>query len=71
MAGCLSEQQAKELENWFPPYSRLDAAELQETGADEQYSLGEMWKQLYPNLLDQPYSEQLYKVMPIYHCEDN
>ena len=60
-AGCLTEAQADELTGWVPPYSSQDASQLQEAGADEQFGLGQRWRELYPDLLAAPYSERHYK----------
>ncbi|KAF2366190.1 Histidine phosphatase superfamily clade-2 [Trinorchestia longiramus] len=60
--GCFTEAEAEVLEKFVMPYSIRDAAQLSETGADEQFKLGQFWRELFPHLFEEPFSEDLYEV---------
>ena len=60
--GCLSEEDAKEFENFALPYTLRDSGQLHEMGADEHFSLGQFWQEKFPTIFGQKFSESLYKV---------
>ena len=63
--GCLSENTIKSLEVWFPSFSYRDKGQLQETGYDELFSIGEHWKEMFPDILKGPYNPTDFKVRTI------
>ena len=39
-----------------------DIGQLQDTGSDELYSIGEHWKKMFPDILKGPYNKDDFKV---------
>ncbi|XP_018023682.1 multiple inositol polyphosphate phosphatase 1 isoform X3 [Hyalella azteca] len=60
--GCLSDAEAEILEKFTPPFSKRDVGQLAEAGAEEQFMLGQFWKNLFPHLFEEPYSRDIYEV---------
>ncbi|RXG70547.1 hypothetical protein Avbf_05457 [Armadillidium vulgare] len=74
--GCLSEEDVFELKQWLPYYEPRDKGQLHATGAEELYSIGEHWKNMFPTIFSDPYDSSKIKctkplfsniLMRIYH----
>ncbi|KAL7632520.1 UNVERIFIED_CONTAM: hypothetical protein RMT77_017137 [Armadillidium vulgare] len=60
--GCLSEEDVFELKQWLPYYEPRDKGQLHATGAEELYSIGEHWKNMFPTIFNDPYDSSKIKV---------
>lgn len=60
--GCLSENDIFEFKRWLPPYDPRDKGQLHEVGADELYSMGENWRDLFPKIFAEPFDSAKIKV---------
>ncbi|CAL4073625.1 unnamed protein product, partial [Meganyctiphanes norvegica] len=60
--GCLEEDDISQLASWVAPYSARDREQLQETGYDELYEIGQHWKEMFPELFSVPYSPEKFKI---------
>ncbi|XP_069969884.1 multiple inositol polyphosphate phosphatase 1 [Penaeus vannamei] len=60
--GCLAKESLDQLSDWFPSYGIREKEQLHEMGYEEQFALGEYWRDMFPHLNNVSYDPQKFKI---------